>query len=241
MRRRTLRVLGGAVGAVVLFVVGVFVWQTISYYRDIRGGLYRDVADRRLDASISSAVANAQVTEEDLAALVPTGLFPERGSRSAPITVVEFVDYQCPFCQRSAPAVRKVIDAYGDQVRLIIRDFPITSLHPTAITSARAARCVLQQGQETYWRFHDLLYANSTEQTPENLRVWAQAAGARVDVFAACLADERSLALVNRDIEDGLRVGVQGTPTFFVNGVKFQGALDEKLLSRILNATLEGL
>jgi protein-disulfide isomerase len=90
-----------------------------------------------------------------------------------------------------------------------------------------------------YWRFHDLLFANIDQHTLDHFRVWAQASGADVDAFVACVSDERVLGQIDRDIEVGLRVGVQGTPTFFVNGVRVQGALDEKLLSRVIAATLE--
>ena len=228
-------------GGAVLLVVAWFVWQIISFYVQIQHDGLGSIENRRLETNVSSLVANAAVTPEDLALLVPTGLYPERGSRTAPVTVVVFVDYQCPFCRRSAPAVRKVIDAYGDQVHLIIRDFPVTSLHPNATRSAVAARCALVQGQDVYWRFQDLLYANPDDHTPEQFRVWAHASGARVDAFTACLADDRVPAHIDRDIEAGLRVGVQGTPTFFVNGVRIQGALDEALLSRVIGATLEKL
>lgn len=239
-RRRMLTIVFCTVGGMLLLLVAWFVWQIGAFYVDIQqsGGL-DGIADRRLEASISSRVANTEVTAEDLALLVPAGLYPELGQRGASVTIVEFVDYQCPFCQRSAPVMRKVVDAYGNRVHVVIRDFPIPSLHPTAKRSAVAARCALVQGQDVYWRFHDLLYTNIQEHTPEQFRVWAQAAGARVDAFTACMADERVLAQIDRDIEDGLRVGVQGTPTFFVNGVRFQGALDEKTLSRIIGASLE--
>jgi protein-disulfide isomerase len=238
-RRRFLTGAFFVVGGLVLLGVAWFLFQTAAFYFDIQRGGFDGIEDRRLEASVSSLVANTTVTDEDLALLIPTGLYPERGPRNAPVTIVEFVDYQCPFCQRAAPAVRKVVDAYGDQVHLIIRDFPVTSLHPNAKRSAVAARCALVQGQDIYWRFHDLLYANAQAHTPENFRVWAQASGARVDAFTDCMADERVLTQIDRDIEAGLRVGVQGTPTFFVNGVRIQGALDEKLLSRVIAATLE--
>jgi len=238
-RHRVLLGLAIAIGVVVALVVVALLWQTISYYVQIKSGAFGDLETRRREASISALVANARVTDADLERLVPAGIVAERGSRKARVTVVEFVDYQCPFCQRSAPAVRKVIDAFGDRVHFVVRAFPLTSLHPTAMQSAVAAQCVLLQGQEPYWRFHDLLLANIESQTSENLRTWAQASGAQVDAFARCLDDERVLADVEEDLADGLSVGVQGTPTFFVNGIRIQGALDEALLSSVINAAFE--
>lgn len=235
------RVLKGAAmvfGIVVVLVFGAVLWQTVAYYVQLKDGSFADREARQREASISSLVANAYVTAEDLARLVPTGVVAERGNRSARVTVVEFVDYQCPFCQRSAPAVARVMAAYGDRVRFVVRAFPITSLHPTAMQSAVAARCVLLQDQEAYWRFHELLLANIQSHTSEHLRTWAQAAGVRLDAFTRCLDDARVLEDVEQDVADGLRVGVQGTPTFFVNGVRIQGALDDRLLSAAIDAAL---
>lgn len=228
-----------AVGILLLLPVLWVAWLTVAYYVDItHGGV--SLEDKRLEASISSLVANANVTDADLARLVPAGTgYPTLGNPAAPVTVVEFVDYQCPFCQQAAPSVRRVVAALGDRVRLVLRDFPITELHPGATQSALAAHCVLEQGQDLYWRYHDLLYSNVEGHTPEQLRDWARLAGTDPDAFDACVANERYLSQVNADLQTGLRVGVQGTPTFFVNGIRIQGALDEKTLTRVLNAVLE--
>lgn len=238
-RHRFLRTFAAILGGVLLIVLGWFLWQTTAFYLSIRNG-EGTLADRKLQASISNLIANAQVTPQDLARLTPsTGLYPERGNRNAKVTVVEFVDYQCPFCQEAAPVVRRVMDAMGDRVRFIVRDFPIIELHPTAKQSALAANCVLAQGQELYWRYYDALFADIQRQSAGDLRVSAQAVGADVAAFDACVAQNRYGEKINSDIETALRVGVQGTPTFFVNGIKIQGALDEKTLTRVLNAVLE--
>ncbi|HWQ99829.1 MAG TPA: DsbA family protein [Candidatus Methylomirabilis sp.] len=231
----------------ILFVIVVipssvwFVSQVVVYYHQIKSGDVRSVKDRRLQASISEHVANVTVTKEDLERLVPSGLAPELGAKDARVTVVEFVDYQCPFCQKTAQPLRNVMVAMGDKVRFIIRDFPILELHPTAKVSALAANCVLEQGQDAYWRFHDVVYADQTRQSPEDLRAKAQFAGAKPAEYDACVSEGRHQAKIEEDIRIGIRAGVQGTPTFFVNGVKFQGAMDEKELTLILNAFLDRL
>ncbi len=238
-RHPVLFAIGIALGALLLLPVLWVAGQTAVYYADLKKG-GASLEDWRLDASISNLVANANVTPADLARLVPIGIgYPELGAPAAPVTIVEFIDYQCPFCQESAPSVRKVMAALGDRVRLIIRDFPITELHPGATRSALAAHCVLEQSQDLYWRYHDLLFSNVEGHTPEQLRDWAHSAGAEMGAFDACVASDRYLSQIDEDIQTGLRAGVQGTPTFFVNGVQFQGALDEKALTRVVNVLLE--
>lgn len=238
-RHRLIRSVATLIGAALFIVLGWFLWQTVAFYLSIQNG-GGSFADRRLQASISNLVANARVTPQDLARLTPSsGLYPELGNHNAKVTLIEFVDYQCPFCQESAPVVRKVMAAMGDRVRLIVRDFPILQLHPTAKQSALAANCVLAQGQELYWRYFDVLYSNIQKQTPADLRDAARAVDADLSAYDACVAEDRYGKKIDADIEAGLRAGVQGTPTFFVNGIKLQGALDEKTLTRVLNTVLE--
>jgi protein-disulfide isomerase len=231
-----------AVIAIPLVIIPLvwFLWQTASYYRDIKNGGAPSLQEQRLESSISTLVANAEVSQADRARTVPTsGLYPELGSWNARVTVVEFVDYQCPYCQRTADVVRRIMVGMGDRVRLIIRDFPITELHPGAKQSALAANCVLAQGQDMYWRYHDLLFADIERQAAADLRAKAEQVGVDLAAFDACVAQGRYLKKIDADIQDALRAGVQGTPTFFVNGIRIQGAVDEQTLTRVLNMVLE--
>jgi protein-disulfide isomerase len=230
----------------VFFVIIFFLWQTISFYREIRDGNTDSLSDRRLQRSISSRVANAQVTAADRALIVPSsGTYPELGSRSAPMTVVVFVDYQCPYCQSSAAAIRSVAAAMKDKVHLIIRDFPIAELHDHAQTAAVSADCVLAQGQSFYWKYFDLIYASESEldhESADELRQKAQSVGVNLAAYDACITQGQNGTIqkkINTDIENGLRVGVQGTPTFFVNGVKFEGAVDANALTREIQTVMQ--
>lgn len=240
-RRRLLKWLLIIFAIVVIPPVAWFGVQVAVYYGDIKGGNMKNIQERRLDASISKTVANANVTKEDLIRLAPTGLVPELGSRSARVTVVEFLDYQCPFSKMSADPVRRVMFAMGDRVRFLIRDFPIPELNPTAAETALSANCVLEQGQDQYWRFSDLLFAEQDKQSPGDLRAKAELAGARPRDYDACVSQGRYREKIKDDVTVGRNAGVQGTPTFFVNGVKFQGSLDEKELTTILTAFLDRL
>lgn len=240
-RFRFLKWLGVLTLLVVLPPLLWFVNQVTIAYRDIQGGRGVSVKDRRFNMSVSKAMANTQVSRAELTRLAPTTLAPELGSKTARLTVVEFIDYQCPFCQRSAAPLREVMAAMGDRVRLLVRDFPILELHPTAKDSALAANCVLEQGQTSYWRFHDLIFADQAKQAAEDLRAKAALSGVKLADYDSCVAGRRYDNKIDQDYALGLQVGVRGTPTFFVNGVKFEGALDAQALIRILNAFLDRL
>ncbi|OGL73397.1 hypothetical protein A3D73_01480 [Candidatus Uhrbacteria bacterium RIFCSPHIGHO2_02_FULL_60_44] len=239
--RRFLKWLLVIFAIVVVPPVTWFVVQVAVYYGNIKSGTQKNIREMHLEASISKTIANTSVTREDLARLPPTGLAPELGSRDARVTVVAFLDYQCPFSKKSADPIRRVMLAMGDRVRMFIRDFPIPELHPTAVESALAANCVLEQSQDAYWRFYELLFAEQDMQSSEDLRAKAELAGARVRDYDACVSKGRYRDKIKDDVTVGRNAGVQGTPTFFVNGMKFEGALDEKRLTAILTAFLDRL
>jgi protein-disulfide isomerase len=157
------------------------------------------------------------------------------GSPKAPVTIVEFSDFQCPFCRNVVPTLKQLLAKYPDRVRVVFRDFPIPSLHPDAPLAHEAARCAGEQGQ--FWPYHDLLF----ERTNVNATALKQyAADIKLDEkkFAECLDSGRARAAVSADMEEGTRLGVSGTPTFFINGTPlvgnvpladFQRAVDREL------------
>jgi protein-disulfide isomerase len=142
------------------------------------------------------------------------------GSPHAPVTIVEFSDFQCPFCRGVVPTLKQLLARYPDRVRVVFRDFPIPSLHPDAPLAHEAARCAGEQGQ--FWPYHDLLF----ERTNMNATALKQyAADLKLDEakFAECLDSGRTRAAVGADVEEGSRLGVTGTPTFFINGTPLVG------------------
>jgi protein-disulfide isomerase len=141
---------------------------------------------------------------------------PVKGSATAPVTIVEFSDFHCPFCKRVLPTLGQLEAQYGDKVKLVFRDYPIDNLHPAARKAHEAARCAHDQG--TFWAYHDALFANAPKASPEQLKTYAQEAGLDVPAFEQCVNTGTYQAAVQRDVEDGTRVGVTGTPAFFING-----------------------
>jgi protein-disulfide isomerase len=140
---------------------------------------------------------------------------PSKGKQDAAVTVVEFTDYQCPSCAAAQPTLERLITEYGDRVRFVIRDFPL-QMHPDARKAAEAAEAAREQGK--YWDFTAILFRNQSSLKPEQLKQYAQVLGLDVTKFGEALDSGRFAEKVQRDLSEGERIGVTGTPTFFVNG-----------------------
>jgi len=153
---------------------------------------------------------------------VPVDGAPVRGAADAPVTLVEFSDFHCPFCKRVQPTLAQLLERYPGKVKMVYRDFPIDSLHPQARRAAEAARCAQDQGK--FWEYHDLSYAGPASATPKELERYAGQVGLDVTVFGRCLSSSVHRAAVQRDIDEGDRLGISGTPAFFINGRPFTGA-----------------
>jgi protein-disulfide isomerase len=145
-----------------------------------------------------------------------------RGPASAPITLVEFTDFHCPFCKQVQPTVAALLARYGDRIRHVHRDFPLDQLHPQARKAHEAARCAADQGE--FWAYHDLLFANAPRASLQDLKGFAAQLKLDATRFEECLTGGAHEAAVQRDFDEGVRLGVTGTPGFFVNGRALQGA-----------------
>lgn len=168
--------------------------------------------------------------------IIPTAGRPSRGSPAAPITIVEFTDYQCPFCRRhfqsTLPALLAV---YGDRIRYVVRNYPIPSLHPDAPKAAEAAECSHDQGG--FWPYHDRLL-RAAELDPRSLKRYAAEGGLDTVAFNRCLDAGVKTRLVAQDVRDARSYGARGTPAIFVNGRLFAGAKPFEILSAYLDSLL---
>lgn len=207
--------------------------QVYTYYKGIQSGDINPVFDRAFDSTSSGQQAATHVSKSDLM-LLESKDAPSIGSKDAPVVLVEFLDYGCPFCRRSFQDVRQLVTDRPDDVRLIIRDFPIELLHPGATKVAMAARCVNEIDPSKFWSYHDKLFLQPTTKT-EELLSYAQSIGVERKALATCLETERTRRLVEQDIALGLQTGVQGTPTFFFNGRRVQGSLDREAFDAIID------
>jgi len=159
-----------------------------------------------------------------------------KGSPNAPVTIVEFADFQCPYCRSAMAALEQVMSKYKDQVRLAFRDYPLRQIHPQAQRAAEGARCATEQGK--FWAYHDVLFANQEKLADADLRQHARALGLNAEQFDACLNDGKYRAQIDSDLNEGVQAGVAGTPGFFINGVFMNGAQPVSAFESIIDAEL---
>jgi Na+/H+ antiporter NhaA len=157
-----------------------------------------------------------------------------RGAEDAPVTLVEYGDYQCPYCGQAEIVVRELLDSFGDELRYVWRHLPLVDVHPSAQRAAEAAEAAAAQGR--FWDMHDRLLTHQDELSPRDLRAHAEALGLDVERFVEDLRTRAHAERVADDVHSADASGVTGTPTFFVNGQRHQGAYDSDTLSRAVSA-----
>ena len=146
---------------------------------------------------------------------------PVLGKNSAPVTLVEFSDFQCPYCQAVAPTLKEVTQKFGDQVKIVYRQYPIPSLHPFALKAAEASLCANEQGK--FWELHDAMFQDQKKLAVSDLKQTARRLGVDGKKFDNCLDTGRYTEQVQNDMKEGARVGVNGTPAMFINGRYVEG------------------
>ena len=158
-----------------------------------------------------------------------------QGPADAPVTLVEYGDYECPYCGAAYPIVKEAQARMGERLRFVFRNFPITTSHPHAEQAAEAAEGAT--AQDRFWEMHDVLYENQRQLEDENLRAYADQLGLDVERFGNELAEHVHAARVREDFMSGVRSGVNGTPTFFINGVRHDDSYElETLLAALERA-----
>lgn len=214
-----------AVSIFFVSIVGLFSFYFVRSFIAIRqNGTAHAWLDQRLDSSVSHAIANTKVTPENLKNLTREGR-PSLGPTDAKLTIVAFLDYGCPYCRRAAGPFRETMLKYQDRVHFVIRDFPVEELHPNAFQAALAARCAFAQGKG--WAFHDQLFAQTGDLQPTDFLKIATQAGVEADTYQSCVDRQQFASEIQQDLADGLQAGVQGTPTYFFNGVRIQGVPEQ--------------
>lgn len=162
---------------------------------------------------------------------------PSRGPANAPITVVEFGDYQCPFCHHLEPTLESVLEQYSHQVRFVFRNFPLTDIHPEAMHAAEAAMCADQQGK--FWPMHDAIYGDSTPLSDSSLRSLAKQVGLDSQKFEECVRSPVPAKVINADLQAGESLGVEATPTLFIDGRYINGDVPRKQLVSVIEDELK--
>lgn len=166
---------------------------------------------------------------------VSAGNGPSKGPAAAAVTIVEFSDFQCPFCGRMAPTLRRIEGKYQDQVRIVFRDFPLP-MHSDAPKAAEAGRCAAEQGR--FWPMYDKLFANQTSLRVPDLKRYAVEVGVEARAFDACLDGGKYDGAWRADLKEGEGYGIAGTPTFFINGRPLLGVPPFEVFEEIIDEEL---
>jgi predicted DsbA family dithiol-disulfide isomerase len=161
---------------------------------------------------------------------------PFKGNAEAPVTLVEFSDFQCPYCSALFKTLQQIMRQYGAQVRLVYRNFPLIQIHPYAEKAAEAGLCAGDQGQ--FWQMHDLLFQTQGQLKEDDLKAKAAQLKLDTEAFNSCLSSGRNAEKVKRDMNAGFKLGVGGTPALFINGRFLSGAVPFEEIAKIIDEEL---
>ncbi len=233
-------VIGGSIiGTMILiflFFFGYYLW--VNSYGD--SGTQHELA-KKFEQNFSAAPGLSSVGTGDTIT-TPVGSLihdhtPITGNPGSPVTVVAFIDFECPYCQSAFPTFERIRDTYGPAVKIVFKHFPIESIHPHAKRAARGAACAQQQNG--FWPYYSSLFIKKDFSTDEDLIQMARAQGLSIPLFQSCLTEAKTTAAIDKDIQDGIAIGVRGTPTYIVNQQKFEGVISDTEWDRILLQALQ--
>jgi protein-disulfide isomerase len=201
------------------------------------------IVEPQVNADDVQAPQAADIPEEGLIPEIPEWQDvsadddPYLGPEDAPITIVEFSDFQCSYCARfHEQTFDKLIEEYGDQIRFVYRDYPLLGMHPEAQPAAEAAQCA--NDQDAFWEMHDLIFSNQFALSSESYISFAEELTLDMDAFNECLESGKYADEVLADMEEGISYGVSGTPAFFVNGRILMGAQPFENFAALIEAEL---
>ena len=180
----------------------------------------RTEAEKKLEQRLRDA-AGVKIAFEPYRVRITNDGAPTLGPKDAPVTLVEFSDFQCPYCRSSAPTLKQVAEKFGDKVQIVYRQYPISSIHPFAFKAAEASLCAHEQGK--FWEFHDLLFAEQQKLAVSDLKEKARRLGMDTKKFNGCLDSGRYVEQVQNDEAEARRVAANGTPSMYINGVYVEG------------------
>ncbi len=168
---------------------------------------------------------------------VNAGNAPFVGGKDAKVTIVEFSDFQCPFCAKGAEVITELKKKYGNKIKVAFKNFPLP-FHKQAKQAALAALCANEQGADKFWKFHDLMFADQTKLEPAALKDTAKSLGIEIPKFEKCFEENKYMAQIEQDMKEGETIGVKSTPTFFVNGKLVNGAQPIEVFSELIDEDL---
>jgi protein-disulfide isomerase len=220
----------GVNGTPALFVNGTPVPGGAVPFEDVAAAIERELRLQGIDFEADSGPYRVEVDDPKAPALGPA---------DAPVTLVEFSDFECPYCSRFFPTLKRLEEEFGEQLRIVYRQFPIPSLHPNAYKAAEASLCAHEQ--DRFWEMHDLLFQEQDALGEEALREKAGRLGLDQAVFDECLDSGRHEDRIQQDLSAGRSAGITGTPALFVNGIEVPGgAVPFETVAQVIESELQG-
>jgi protein-disulfide isomerase len=206
--------------------------------RDIRDYLLDRERDRVFAAFMDALKKEYKVTSylEPVRITVASAGFPSKGPANAAVTIVEFSDFECPYCGGFYPTLKEIEKNYKDRIRIVYRQFPLTSIHPRAMKAAEASLCANDQGK--FWEMHDAMFMDQSKLDIPDLKEKAAKLMVNTATFNACLDTSKHAAGIKNEILEGAKVGVNGTPTLFINGRFLSGDQPYEDLAKIIDDEL---
>jgi len=231
---RTMFALGIMVGISAVSLLG-FILSFSAYRKAVGDGGSTKTASANLNTN-SAAPTNT--------AAAPSGPIDVKiedddqvtGNKNAKVTLVEFSDFQCPFCQSFKSVIDQVLKDYKDKVKVVYKHYPLTTIHPMAQKAAEAAECAADQGK--FWEMHDKLFANQSTLSVDNFKAWAKELGLKESTFNSCLDGGKKSDKIAADQQYGDSIGVSGTPTSYVNGNIVAGAQSYDYVKNLIDQAL---
>ncbi len=217
--------------ALVLILLSAFVWRVLTLAQQIRLGTL-DPSTYSFGASFSTSIRLAAIPLSEQPVNILSSDDPSLGRTDAPVSVVEFADFGCPYSREVSFTLRELALKYPEKFHYIYRDFPIDDLHPIAQKAAEAGECAAEQGR--FWEYHDKLFQNQSDLSLERLFEFASELNLNIATFRSCLDFGRKREEVLEDYQNGLDAGVRGTPTFFINGTKVEGAIPKDVFEQLI-------
>lgn len=217
---------------IIILAGGIFLIKNRGKIKALNTGLSQ-YTQKQFVSQFTSRPSNgsAPVRGEDTFLNLVTKDDPSLGNPLASLQIVEFIDFQCPFCRQSFPIMRRFMARHTSDVFYQVRDFPIQDLHPYAIQMAEAGGCANMQGK--FWQLHDRMFQEVEKASSEQIFVWARQAGMDMDKFTACMQTGAAKDEVLEDLNVAISAELRGTPTFFINGYRFEGVIPEETLEEI--------
>lgn len=239
IRSKSSFVLGLVSGVALVSTIGFFVFLGLYVRRELADGSYLKSGEQQEQVVNNNNQPSQPNNPADQGGKVEVAVNDQdniRGNKNAPITIVEFSDYQCPFCARFHETMLTVMKNYPDKVRWVFKHFPLDSIHPYARKAAEAAECAGEQNK--FWEYTDNIYANQASLNTDYLSVAAKQAGLNINKFDSCLASGKFSNKVNADFQQGQNIGVRGTPGNFINGQSLPGAVPYSTIEGMIKSLL---